>query len=340
MINMKKALVFGVTGQMGFYLTKLLLEKEYKVFGVVRRSSTPNTSRLSSLLYHNNLELCEGDITDAPCVAKLINYTKPDEVYNLAAQSHVWTSFHQPSYTWQVTAQGCLNILEAIHDNAPTTRFITCSSSEMYGDKFTLSPTHYDERNEADEFEKFQDEATPFNPQSPYAIAKLAAHQATQLYRRSYGLHASTIIMFNNESPMRGETFVTRKITKYIATLRKDKNIAKLQLGNLKAQRDWGFTGDYAIALNVIIQQQEPDDYVIATGETYTVEEFCAKAFHYAGFYWKHYVEIDTSLYRPSEVPYLCGKSDKARAQLGWQPKVSFDELVKLMVDADLAATT
>ena len=327
--KIKKALIFGVTGQDGSYLSEFLLSKDYSVVGVSRRVSTTNTQRIDHLLKHPRFSLAEGDITDPHSVNYIINtYKDSVEIYNLAAQSHVGVSFKQPSTTWDITGKGCLNILESIRLINPEIKFYQASSSEMFGDQYTLSRLTG----------KFQNEDTPFNPQSPYAIAKLAAHHATCLYKKSYGLHASCGILYNHESPRRGENFVTRKITKYIAKLvNSSESIESLKLGNLFASRDWGYAGDYVEAMWLMLQQDDPDVYVVATGETYSVEEFLLEAFSCVGIddYSKH-VEIDTSLIRPSEVPFLKGDYSKAEETFGWRPKTSFEDLVSIMVNYDI----
>ena len=365
----KKAVIFGVTGQDGYYLSKLLLEKGYSVVGVCRRVSTTNTSRIDGLIQHEGLQIEQGDVTDFGSVYDILSKHCPDEVYNLAAQSHVGTSFNQPSLTWDITAKGCLNILEVIRKQSPShpwncgpTRFYQASSSEMFGDQYTINRSG----------DKFQNEKTAFNPQSPYAIAKLAAHKTTQLYRKAYGIHASCGILFNHESEMRGDSFVTKKITKYIGELNEwlsNKHIEphdcseleddgdeigfdasrfldamvtyntfpKLKLGNLTACRDWGHAEDYVRAMWLMLQQDSPDDYVIATGETHTVEDFLIEAFSCRGFAnHKQFVTQDSSLFRPSEVPYLKGDYSTAKEKLGWTPKISFKELVRRMVDYDI----
>tara|TARA_Y100000310_G_scaffold107482_1_gene105907 strand:- start:289 stop:1404 length:1116 start_codon:yes stop_codon:yes gene_type:complete len=350
---MKTAVIFGVTGQDGSYLSELLIEKGYRVLGVARRVSTSNTQRISHLL-NNGLELISGDVTDPHSIYRILTEFKPEEVYNLAAQSHVGTSFNQASTTWDITAKGCLNILEVMRETGG--RFYQASSSEMFGDSFTV---------EGDD--KYQDEKTVFNPQSPYAIAKVAAHQATRLYRGCYGLHASCGILFNHESERRGEQFVTRKITKWIGGLCKfmsDLNVGhddltgegdlltvkpkcdfledfsypKLRLGNLHAKRDWGYAKDYVEAMWLLLQQDKPDDYVICTGETYSVEEFLIESFRCINIVDYHpFLIMDEKLKRPSEVPYLKGSCQKAQDLLGWKPKNSFKDLVKLMIESDLA---
>ena len=328
---MKTAIVFGVTGQDGSYLTDLLISKNYKVVGVARRSSVDTTERIGEHQKNENFVLVEGDITDGFCVSDIINKYEPDEVYNLAAQSHVGTSFKQPTLTWDVTAGGCLNILEAIRvsPRCNEIRFYQASSSEMFGKNFTVTSSG-----------KYQDENTAFMPQSPYAIAKLAAHHLVRNYRDSYGIHASSGILFNHESERRGENFVTRKITKWIGKFvasGKDENFPKLRLGNLQARRDWGHAKDYVRGMWLMLQQEEPDDYVIATGETHSVEEFLECSFEYAGIdNWNEYVYIDPEFFRPAEVDYLLGNPTKAREELGWEPQIKFRRLAELMTEADI----
>lgn len=328
---MKTAIIFGVTGQDGSYLTDLLLSKDYQVVGVARRSSVDTTERLGQNIKNANFTLVEGDITDAFCVSDIINKFEPDEVYNLAAQSHVGTSFKQPTLTWDVTGGGCLNILEAIRVSPRVNdiRFYQASSSEMFGKNFTLT-----------EDGKYQDENTAFMPQSPYAIAKLAAHHLVRNYRDSYGIYASSGILFNHESERRGENFVTRKITKWIGRFLasgKDKNFPKLGLGNLKARRDWGHAKDYVQAMWLMLQKETADDYVVATGETHSVEDFLEYSFKYAGLGdWDQYVYIDPEFFRPAEVDYLLGNPTKAAEELGWEPQIKFQELAHRMVEADI----
>ena len=359
----KTAVIFGVSGQDGSYLSELLLEKDYKVVGVIRRSSSPITSRIDHLTSDSNMTVVEGDVTDLSSIYSIIENHEPDEIYNLAAQSHVGTSFSQPLLTWDVTAVGCLNLLEAIVRVNPGIRFYQASSSEMFGDSFS---EHYTKG-------KFQNEDTPFNPQSPYAIAKLAAHNATELYRKIHGLHASSGILFNHESERRGEKFVTRKISRYVADLYKflsghnhdilteeiidysSTHVAldvskfidtkascsifpKLGLGNLSAGRDWGYAKDYVEAMWLMLQKDDPETYVISTGKTHSVKDFLSAAFQTIGIVdYQVYVTADLSQFRPSEVPYLKGDSSKAKDRLGWEPRTSFQELVNIMVQSDLA---
>jgi GDPmannose 4,6-dehydratase len=321
----RRALITGVTGQDGSYLAELLIAKGYEVHGLRRRSSTFGTGRIEHLIFGDapRLHLHYGDLSDGNGLVRLIREIRPHEVYNLAAQSHVRVSFDQPAYTADVTAVGTLRLLEAIRDVQDDTgeqiRFYQASSSEMYG-KVVETP---------------QSETTPFYPRSPYGVAKLYAHWITVNYRESYGLHASCGILFNHESPRRGETFVTRKITR-AATRIKLGLQRKLYLGNLDAQRDWGFAGDYVEAMWLMLQQEEPDDYVVATDETHTVREFCEKAFGRLDLDYRDHVEIDPRYFRPAEVDLLLGTAQKARRRLGWEPRVSFDGLVEMMVDADL----
>ena len=328
---MKKAIIYGVTGQDGSYLSELLLSKEYTVYGITRRSSVDNTIRINHLSNENNFNLVQGDVTDTSSIYRLLNEVQPDEVYNLAAQSHVGTSFEQPLLTWNVTGQGCLNILEVIRQMENRPRFYQASSSEMFGDQYNLDNNR----------EKYQDEKTRFAPQSPYAIAKLAGHSAVSLYRRSYDLYACGGILFNHESERRGERFVTRKISRYVADLhwatQTGRSIPKLKLGNLSARRDWGHAEDYVEAMWMMLQQDEPMDFVIATGETYSVEDYLKEAFKCINIIeYMDYTEIDDNLKRPSEVPYLRGIADKAKRRLDWKPKTGFKQLVSRMVQHDL----
>ena len=327
-MSAKRALITGITGQDGSYLAELLLDKGYEVHGVVRRSSTFGTQRIEHVYrdIHDTdrtLALHYGDLADGNGLARLVREIRPCEVYNLAAQSHVRVSFDQPIYTADVTAVGVLRLLEAVRDVQDAIgqqiRFYQASSSEMYG-KVVETP---------------QSETTPFYPRSPYGVAKLYGHWITINYRESYGLHASCGILFNHESPRRGETFVTRKITR-AATRIKLGLQRKLYLGNLDALRDWGFAGDYVEAMWLMLQQDEPDDYVVSTDETHSVREFCEKTFGRLDLDYREFVEVDPRYFRPAEVDLLLGTSKKARQKLGWKPRVSFDELVEMMVDADL----
>jgi GDPmannose 4,6-dehydratase len=332
---MKIAIIFGVTGQDGSHLADILLEKDYFVYGVSRRTSTDNTTRISHLQNNDRFKLLEGDITDSSSVINVLSYHgQVDEVYNLAAQSHVAVSFNQPGLTWDITGKGCLNILQGIVDlRMVNTRFYQASSSEMFGSNYDIEVGMTSES-------KYQNEDTKFLPQSPYAIAKCAAHYMTRLYREGYGLHASAGILFNHEGPRRGEKFVTRKITKWIGEFvksGKSTDFPKLRLGNLDAFRDWGYAGDYCEAMWMMLQQDCPDDYVICTGQTHTIREFLDVAFKEVGVEdWSDYVVQDPEFYRPAEVDYLRGDCSKANNKLGWTPKHSFEDLVKMMVQHDL----
>jgi GDPmannose 4,6-dehydratase len=315
---MRVALITGITGQDGSYLAELLLAKGYVVHGIVRRSSTFGTQRIEHIFHRLNLHY--GDVTDGGAMARLDAEIEPDELYNLAAQSHVRVSFDQPAYTAEAVGIGALNVLEAARV-VPGCRVYQASSSEMYG-QVAETP---------------QRETTPFRPRSPYGVAKVYAHWITVNYRESYGMHASCGILFNHESPRRGETFVTRKITR--AAARIASGIPEtLYLGNLDARRDWGHAADYVEAMWLMLQQDEPDDYVIATGETHSVREFCERAFAHVGLDYRDHVEIDPRYYRPAEVDLLQGDASKARRQLGWVPSVTFEGLVAGMMDAELQA--
>ena len=371
-----KALIFGITGQDGSYLAELLLKKGYKVIGVTRRVSVNTTARIQHIL--PKIKIVEGDITDAFNVNKIIQDEEPDEIYNLAAQSHVGTSFNQPNLTWDITAGGVLNILEAIRysPNKEHMRFYQASSSEMFGKNYTVGETFDFENvlgtivvdNPTSDgihgYKHYQDEDTSFMPQSPYAIAKLAAHHLVRNYRDSYGIHGSCGILFNHESERRGEHFVTRKITKWIggfmnwlekSSLKQSQltkteegdeviyasghqdSYPKLRLGNLQAKRDWGHAEDYVEAMWRMLQQDEPDDYVVATGETYSVADFLDAAFEAAGISdWSNLVYIDPKFYRPAEVEYLLGIPTKAEDKLGWKRKISFADLAERMVKFDV----
>ena len=321
---MPKAFITGITGQDGSYLAEFLLEKGYEVYGLIRRSSSFNTSRIDHLYRDPHdldakLHLMYGDLSDGGNLSAIINDIKPDEVYNLGAQSHVRVSFDQPVYTVNVDALGTLRILEAIRMAGKTIKFYQAASSEMYG-KAQEVP---------------QNEHTPFHPRSPYGCSKVFAFWQTVNYHEAYNMFACNGILFNHESPRRGETFVTRKITR-AATRIKAGLQKKLYLGNLDAKRDWGFAGDYVKAMWLMLQQDHPDNYVIATGETHSVREFLDTAFSYLNLDWEEYVEIDPRYYRPAEVDALVGNPEKAKRVLGWKPVVTFKELVKMMVDADL----
>ncbi len=324
---MKRALVTGITGQDGSYLTELLLEKGYKVYGVIRRSSSFNTERIDHLYKDPHekraMELIYGDLNDASSLAEIIHSTAPDEIYNLAAQSHVRVSFDIPEYTGEITAMGALRLLEAMRRTNIKARFYQASSSEMFG-KVVETP---------------QSETTPFHPRSPYACAKVYAYWQTVNYRESYNLFACNGILFNHESPRRGETFVTRKITR-AATRIKLGLQKKLYLGNLDAKRDWGFAGDFVEAMWMMLQAESPDDYVVATGETRSIKEFLDEAFSLLNLDWKEYVEVDPRYFRPAEVDLLLGNSSKIIDKLGWKPKTSFKSLVKMMIDSDLDLAT
>ena len=330
-----KAIIFGITGQDGSYLAELLLEKGYEVVGITRRVSVPTLNRITHIL--PKIKIIEGDITDAFSVSNVIKEEDPDEIYNLAAQSHVGTSFKQPSLTWDVTAGGVLNILEAIRYSGKkdSIKFYQASSSEMFGKNYNM-------REGLANMIKYQDENTPFVPQSPYAIAKLAAHHLVRNYRESYGIFGCSGILFNHESERRGEKFVTRKITKWIGEFvasGMDKEFPALRLGNLDAKRDWGHAEDYVRGMWEMLQHETPDDYVVATGETHSVREFLDIAFKHIGIDdWDDFVVIDPEFYRPAEVDYLLGIPAKAKRVLEWEPKISFQQLVERMVDSDVEA--
>jgi GDPmannose 4,6-dehydratase len=312
----RKAFITGITGQDGSYLAEILLEKGYEVYGMVRRASTFNRSRIDHLF--GEIELVYGDLGDGSSLNQLMRTIRPDEVYNLGAQSHVRVSFDVPEYTADVVAVGTLRLLDAIREGDLRARFYQASSSEMFG-KVELSP---------------QSEETPFHPRSPYAVAKVFGHWITRNYREAYEMFAVNGILFNHESPRRAESFVTRKITVGLgAILRGERN--ELRLGNLEAKRDWGFARDYMEGAWQMLQQDAPDDYVLATGETHSVQDFLETAFTYAGLDWRDYVQTDPRYLRPAEVDLLLGDYSKAKAAFGWEPKVRFDELVRMMVDAD-----
>ena len=344
-----KAIITGITGQDGSHLADLLLEKNYEVISISRRCSVDTTERIKHLKGIDNFKLIEGDITDVSSVINIFKDNEDvDEVYNLAAQSHVATSFKQPALTWDITGKGCLNLLQSLIDlNMRHVKFYQASSSEMFGSSYDVDKNG----------DKYQNENTKFMPQSPYAISKCAAHYSVSLFRDAYNLHASCGILFNHEGPRRGENFVTQKIIKWIADfihwrnshenpilffsddhirINKDK-FPKLRLGNLEAHRDWGYAGNYVEAMWLMLQQDVPDDYVICTGETHTIAEFLNIAFYSAGItdYRNLYV-IDQDFYRPSEVDYLRGDFSKAKNNLGWQPKTNLEELVRLMLDEKL----
>jgi GDPmannose 4,6-dehydratase len=321
---MKRALITGITGQDGSYLAEFLLEKGYEVHGIIRRASTFNTGRIDHLYNDPHKEstrlfLHYGDMSDSNSLSSILEKVQPSEVYNLAAQSHVRVSFDIPEYTADIVGTGTLRLLEAIRETCVNARFYQASSSEIYG-KVHETP---------------QTETTPFHPRSPYACAKLFAYWATVNYRESYGMHCSNGILFNHESPRRGETFVTRKITRALANILRGKQ-KKLYLGNLESRRDWGFAGDYVRAMWLMLQQDNPDDYVIATNKTYSVRQFLEEAFGYKGLDYRDYVEIDPRYFRPAEVDLLLGDSSKARDVLGWVPEHDFKSLVRMMVDFDI----
>lgn len=314
----KKALVTGLTGQDGSYLAELLHEKGYEVHGLLRRSSQPIDQRLGHLA--DMVQIQHGDLTDSLSLREILSRVQPDEIYNLAAQSHVAWSFKTPESTFDITGAGCLRLLEAMRQTSPHSRFYQASSSEMFG------LVH----------ETPQTERTPFHPRSPYGVAKVAAFWATVNYREGYDMFACNGILFNHESERRGEEFVTRKITLAAAKIKLGLQ-EKLMLGNLDAKRDWGYAPEYVEAMWLMLQQDTPEDYVIATGETHTVRDFCEAAFSHLDLDYQKYVEIDPKFYRPAEVNLLIGDASKAKRELGWEPKVSFKELVARMVDADLA---
>jgi GDPmannose 4,6-dehydratase len=341
-----KAIIFGITGQDGSHLADLLLSKDYNVVGVSRRASTDNTQRIKHILGNERFDLVQGDITDAHSVINIFkNHEDVDEIYNLAAQSHVAVSFKQPALTWDITGKGCLNILQSMVDLGINSRFYQASSSEMFGKNFDSMEIPVDLVAPFDgpssEIVKYQDENTKFLPQSPYAIAKCAAHHMTTLFREAYSLHASAGILFNHEGERRGETFVTRKITKWIGDWvksGKDTTFPKLRLGNLEAFRDWGYAGDYVEAMWMMLQQDSPQDFVICTGETHTIREFLDVAFLHVGIKdWSDLVVQDPEFYRPAEVDYLRGDCSKANNVLGWTPKHSFEDLVKKMIEHDVS---
>ncbi len=329
-MTIRRALIAGITGQDGAYLTEFLLAKGYEVHGLLRRASSFNTERLDHI-YHDphvpgpGLRLHYGDLSDGTALRRVLEKVQPHEVYNLAAQSHVRVSFEIPEYTGEIVAMGTLRLLEALRDHMENSgtavRYYQAGSSEMFG----AAPPPQSER-------------TPFHPRSPYAVSKLAGHWFTVNYREAYGIFACNGILFNHESPRRGETFVTRKITRAVGRIREGLQ-EKLFLGNLEARRDWGFAGDYVEAMWLMLQQETPDDYVVATGVSYSVRDFLVAAFAELGMDWQKYVEFDPRYLRPAEVDFLQGNPDKAKAKLGWQPRVDFKQLVKMMVahDHDLA---
>jgi len=315
----RRGLITGITGQDGSYLAELLLEKGYEVHGLVRRSSSFNTWRIDHI--RERLVLHYGDLVDQNSLVRTLEAVQPEEVYNLASQSHVKVSFEMPEYTTDVTAIGVLRLLDAVRDLSLPTRVYQAGSSEMFG---LVQETPQTER-------------TPFHPRSPYAVSKVYGHWMAVNYRESYSLYVSNGILFNHESPRRGENFVTRKITMGVAAIKQGR-ARELRLGNLEARRDWGYARDYVDAMWRILQRERPDDYVIATGETHSVREFCEEAFAYVGLDWRDFVKVDSKYFRPAEVDVLLGDASKARRELGWQPRVTFKELVRLMVEADLEA--
>jgi GDPmannose 4,6-dehydratase len=322
-VTRKKALITGITGQDGSYLAEFLLEKGYEVHGIIRRSSSFNTERIEHLYRDPHdpearVFLHYGDLVDGTGLREILTRVAPDEVYNLGAQSHVRVSFDQPVYTVQSDALGTINLLEAIRDTGKNVRFYQASSSEMYG-KVVETP---------------QKETTPFHPRSPYACAKVYSYWQTVNYRESYGMFACNGILFNHESPRRGETFVTRKITR-AATRIKEELQKKLFMGNLDAKRDWGFAGDYVEAMWLMLQQDKAEDFVIATGETHSVREFMDEVFSHLGLDWQKYVEVDPRYFRPAEVDLLLGDASKAKRVLNWSPRITFKALAKMMTDAD-----
>tara|TARA_B100001564_G_scaffold151746_1_gene127556 strand:- start:23924 stop:24967 length:1044 start_codon:yes stop_codon:yes gene_type:complete len=346
-----KAIITGVTGQDGSHLADLLLEKNYEVVGVARRCSVDTTQRIKHLSSNNKFKLIEGDITDVSSVINIFkNNDNVDEIYNLAAQSHVATSFKQPALTWDVTGRGCMNLLQSLLDLEMTNvKFYQASTSEMFGSSYDVN----------EHGEKYQNEETKFMPNSPYAISKCAAHHCVRLFRDAYDFHASSGILFNHEGPRRGDLFVTQKIVKWIAKFKKwlsyssvddfptdytkdsiiihRESFPKLRLGNLEAYRDWGYAGDFVEAMWLMLQQDNPEDYVICTGDTHTISDFLDLAFGYIGITdWSNFVVIDPEFYRPCEVEYLRGDLSKAKQKLGWEPKHNFKQLVKMMLDAKL----
>ena len=315
----KKALITGITGQDGAYLAKFLLSKDYEIAGLLARRSTPTVWRLEYLGVLDKVRLIDGDLTDIASIVRALNLVQPDEVYNLGAQSFVATSWEQPLLTADATGLGALNILEALRQVSPKSRFYQASTSEMFG-KIQ---------------EPAQSEKTPFYPRSPYGVSKLFAHWMTINYRESFDIFGCSGILFNHESPLRGIEFVTRKVTDAVARIKLGLQ-DKLALGNIDAKRDWGFSGDYVEAMWEMLQQDEPDDFVIATGRTTTVRDMCEIAFEYVGLDYKNFVVIDPKFYRPAEVDILLGNPAKAKARLGWEAKTTLDELIRMMVDADM----
>jgi GDPmannose 4,6-dehydratase len=325
----KTAAITGITGQDGSYLAELLLNNGYNVVGLYRRSSNSNFQRIKHLLGNKRLILEEFDVTDPADCVDIITKHRPHHFYNLAAQSHVATSFKQPTTTFEINTIGVINILENIRKFSSTTRFYQASTSEMFGSNYIL-----DEHGE-----KYQNETTAFLPQSPYAVSKLSSHRMIQIYREAYGLYATSGILFNHESPRRGENFVTRKITKYIGHLVNKKTTERLKLGNIKVLRDWGHAKDYVLAMRLMLSHGNPDDFVISTGYSHTVESFLEYAFKCVNLNYLNHIEIDHNLYRPMEVEFCRGDSTKAKNILGWQPKISFEQLVEDMVFSDIEST-
>lgn len=322
---MKTALITGILGQDGPYLAKLLLSKKYKVYGLIRRYTNPNFSNLDYLKITNKIEYLQGDLTDESSLINIIKTIRPNEVYNLAAQSFVGASWDQSKLTTEVNSLGTLYLLNAIKLFSPSTKFYQASTSEMFGNS---------------NHNGIQNENTPFHPRSPYAISKLYSYWITNNFKESYGMFCCNGILFNHESPIRGKEFVTRKITDGVAKI-KLKLIKEIRLGNLESKRDWGFAGDYVEAMYLMMQQEKPDNFIISTGITHSIEDFCSIAFNHVGIKdWKKYIVIDPMFKRPAELFTLQGKSDKAKKILNWEPKISFEELIKIMVDADLKRLT
>ena len=322
---MKTALVTGITGQDGSYLADLLLEKNYRVVGLHRRSSTNNLERIQHLVNNPNFILEEFDLTDPSGCVNVVQKYKPEELYNLGAQSHVGTSFKQPTTTFEIDAVGVINLLEAIRHHSPSTKFYQAGTSEMFGRNYETNV----------DGEKYQNENTKMLPQSPYGVAKLAAYHMVQIYRSAYNLYCCCGILFNHESPRRGENFVTRKITKYIGKVINKQTSDKLELGNLDAHRDWGHAKDYVKGMWLMLQQETPEDFVLAMGHTHSVKEFLISAFNLVNLNYKDYVNINEDLFRPAEVDYLRGDPSKARSVLGWVPQYSFEALIQDMIVSD-----
>ena len=331
----KTAIIFGVTGMDGSHLADQLLSKDYKVIGVSRRSSTDNTQRISHILDDDNFSLSRLDITESSSVSRLVESTKPDEIYNVAAQSHVMVSFDNPKSTFESIVFGTQNILDSVRFYSQKTRVYCASSSEMFGSSLGQL---YKQPDSSHQY--MQNEDTPLHPCSPYGVAKLAAHELLNVYRKSYRLFAVGGILFNHDGPRRGENFLTRKVTKYCAELEYAKQkgyvIPKLQLGNLDAKRDMGYAPEYTEAMQLMLQQDEPEDFVIATGKTYTIRDFVMRAFEYINISdWQNYVKLDDNLKRPYEVDHLCGHAFKAQLKLGWTAKTNLDKLISIMIDSD-----